>query len=123
MKLVLEDGTSLPGRAFGAARDVGGEVVFNTGMTGYVESLTDPSYRGQILVTTYPLQGNYGSYVGWFLTGVREGGAPFVVATARVNGSVDGGGGGATTRGPGAGSQGMTGCGVGELSGGSSLIR
>jgi carbamoyl-phosphate synthase small subunit len=60
MKLVLEDGTSLRGRAFGALREVAGEVVFNTGMTGYVETLTDPSYRGQILVTTYPLQGNYG---------------------------------------------------------------
>ena len=60
MKLVLEDGTALSGRAFGAHREVAGEVVFNTGMTGYVETLTDPSYRGQILVTTYPLQGNYG---------------------------------------------------------------
>src|SRR4051812_23682756 len=60
MKLILEDGTTLRGRAFGAKREVAGEVVFNTGMTGYVESLTDPSYRGQILVTTYPLQGNYG---------------------------------------------------------------
>lgn len=60
MKLILEDGTTLRGRAFGARREVGGEVVFNTGMTGYVESLTDPSYRGQILVMTYPLQGNYG---------------------------------------------------------------
>lgn len=60
MKLVFEDGTVLKGRAFGALREVAGEVVFNTGMTGYVETLTDPSYRGQILVTTYPLQGNYG---------------------------------------------------------------
>lgn len=60
MKLVLEDGTELRGRAFGAPREVAGEVVFNTGMSGYVETLTDPSYRGQILVTTYPLQGNYG---------------------------------------------------------------
>ena len=60
MDLYLADGTVFPGRAFGAARDVKGEVVFNTGMTGYVETLTDPSYRGQILVTTYPLQGNYG---------------------------------------------------------------
>ncbi len=60
MKLVLEDGTTLRGRAFGAIREVAGEVVFNTGLTGYVETLTDPSYRGQILVTTYPLQGNYG---------------------------------------------------------------
>lgn len=60
MKLVLDDGTVVRGRAFGAAREVAGEVVFNTGMSGYVETLTDPSYRGQILVTTYPLQGNYG---------------------------------------------------------------
>ena len=48
------------GDAFGAGRPVSGEVVFNTGMTGYVETLTDPSYKGQILVTTYPLVGNYG---------------------------------------------------------------
>jgi carbamoyl-phosphate synthase small subunit len=48
------------GDSFGAHRPVGGEVVFNTGMTGYVETLTDPSYRGQILVLTYPLIGNYG---------------------------------------------------------------
>lgn len=60
MKLVLEDGTEMSGRAFGASRPVGGEVVFNTGMTGYIEMLTDPSYRGQILVLTYPLIGNYG---------------------------------------------------------------
>ncbi len=58
--LRLEDGTELDGRAFAAARAVAGEVVFNTGMTGYVEALTDPSYRGQILVLTYPLVGNYG---------------------------------------------------------------
>jgi carbamoyl-phosphate synthase small subunit len=60
MKLVLEDGTELRGRAFGDSRAVSGEVVFNTGMTGYIETLTDPSYRGQILVCTYPLVGNYG---------------------------------------------------------------
>lgn len=60
MKLVLEDGTTMTGAAFGAAQAVAGEVVFNTGMTGYVETLTDPSYRGQILVTTYPLVGSYG---------------------------------------------------------------
>src|SRR5262245_20747046 len=60
MRLVLEDGTELTGTSFAAARAVGGEVVFNTGMTGYVETLTDPSYRGQILVMTYPLAGNYG---------------------------------------------------------------
>jgi carbamoyl-phosphate synthase small subunit len=60
LRLVLEDGTELEGGSFGAARAVSGEVVFNTGMTGYVETLTDPSYRGQILVCTYPLIGNYG---------------------------------------------------------------
>lgn len=60
MKLVLEDGSALRGKGFGAARNVAGEVVFNTGMAGYVETLTDPSYRGQILVLTYPLIGNYG---------------------------------------------------------------
>lgn len=60
MKLTLEDGTELSGRGFGAMQPVTGEVVFNTGMAGYVESLTDPSYRGQILLLTYPLVGNYG---------------------------------------------------------------
>src|SRR4030042_811551 len=58
--LVLEDGTVFEGEAFGACRDVLGEVVFATGMTGYQESLTDPSYCGQILVSSYPLIGNYG---------------------------------------------------------------
>ncbi|WP_437319857.1 glutamine-hydrolyzing carbamoyl-phosphate synthase small subunit [Sorangium sp. So ce385] len=60
MKLVLEDGTTMTGRCFGAPRAVSGEVVFNTGMTGYVETLTDPSYKGQILTLTYPLVGSYG---------------------------------------------------------------
>lgn len=60
MKLVLEDGTEMVGTAFGKPGAVFGEVVFNTGMTGYIETLTDPSYRGQILVSTYPLVGNYG---------------------------------------------------------------
>jgi len=58
--LQLADGTSCAGASFGADRKVAGEVVFCTGLTGYVETLTDPSYRGQILVLTYPLQGNYG---------------------------------------------------------------
>lgn len=58
--LVLEDGTVLPGRSFGAEVSVDGEVVFQTGMVGYPESLTDPSYRAQLLVLTYPLIGNYG---------------------------------------------------------------
>lgn len=60
MKLLLADGTQVAGSPFGADREVCGEVVFNTGMSGYVETMTDPSYRGQILVLTYPLQGNYG---------------------------------------------------------------
>jgi carbamoyl-phosphate synthase small subunit len=59
-KLVLNDGTAVEGSLFGSPRVVCGEVVFNTGMTGYMESLTDPSYAGQILVLTYPLVGNYG---------------------------------------------------------------
>jgi carbamoyl-phosphate synthase small subunit len=60
VKLILEDGSVFGGDSFGAERNVAGEVVFNTGMAGYVETLTDPSYRGQILVLTYPLIGNYG---------------------------------------------------------------
>jgi len=58
--LVLEDGTAVRGAFFGARRQVFGELVFNTNMTGYTEALTDPSYRGQILMMTYPLIGNYG---------------------------------------------------------------
>ncbi len=58
--LELEDGTQLAGTGFGHLAPASGEVVFNTSMVGYVESLTDPSYRGQILVMTYPLVGNYG---------------------------------------------------------------
>ncbi|MBN1695648.1 glutamine-hydrolyzing carbamoyl-phosphate synthase small subunit [candidate division WOR-3 bacterium] len=59
-KLVLEDGSVFEGFSFGWEKDVSGEVVFNTGMVGYPETLTDPSYKGQILVLTYPLIGNYG---------------------------------------------------------------
>jgi carbamoyl-phosphate synthase small subunit len=58
--LILEDGTAVRGAFFGARRAVLGELVFNTNMTGYTEALTDPSYRGQILMMTYPLIGNYG---------------------------------------------------------------
>ncbi|HLH27458.1 MAG TPA: carbamoyl-phosphate synthase domain-containing protein, partial [Acidimicrobiales bacterium] len=68
--LVLEDGAVFPGAGFGAAPAApgaglsaglsAGEVVFNTGMTGYQEVLTDPSYAGQIVTLTYPLIGNYG---------------------------------------------------------------
>jgi carbamoyl-phosphate synthase small subunit len=60
IKLWLEDETEVEGRSFGADKSISGEVVFNTAMTGYPESLTDPSYKGQILVLTYPLIGNYG---------------------------------------------------------------
>lgn len=58
--LILDDGTVFRGKSFGYEKPVAGEVVFNTAMTGYPESLTDPSYEGQILVFTYPLIGNYG---------------------------------------------------------------
>lgn len=59
--LYLDDGSlHISGRSFGALTSCSGEVVFNTGMVGYPEALTDPSYRGQILVLTFPLIGNYG---------------------------------------------------------------
>ena len=59
-QLILSDGTVFCGKSFGYEAEVEGEVVFNTAMTGYPESLTDPSYAGQILTFTYPLIGNYG---------------------------------------------------------------
>jgi len=59
-KLVLEDGSVFYGCSFASERSVSGEIVFSTGMVGYPESLTDPSYKGQILCLTYPLIGNYG---------------------------------------------------------------
>ena len=62
--LVLEDGTIYRGYSFGTVVEAQGEVVFNTSMSGYQEMLTDPSYGGQILVPTYPLQGNYGIHEG-----------------------------------------------------------
>lgn len=58
--LFLDDGTVIEGEHFGSTQEVEGEVVFTTAMTGYCESLTDPSYAGQIIVFTYPLMGNYG---------------------------------------------------------------
>ncbi|MFQ5838453.1 MAG: glutamine-hydrolyzing carbamoyl-phosphate synthase small subunit [Thermoplasmata archaeon] len=58
--LVLEDGKVVRGAPFGARTTVFGELVFNTNMTGYCEALTDPSYKGQVLMMTYPLMGNYG---------------------------------------------------------------
>ncbi|MBI2129846.1 glutamine-hydrolyzing carbamoyl-phosphate synthase small subunit [Candidatus Woesearchaeota archaeon] len=60
IKLVLEDGSVFQGFSFGSEKSASGEVVFNTGMVGYPETLTDPSYKGQILALTYPLIGNYG---------------------------------------------------------------
>ena len=58
--LILDDGTRFSGQSFGYEKPVAGEVVFNTAMTGYPESLTDPSYAGQLMTLTYPLVGNYG---------------------------------------------------------------
>jgi carbamoyl-phosphate synthase small subunit len=58
--LVLEDGSFFEGNAFAGNGETMGEVVFNTGMTGYQEVITDPSYKGQIVTMTYPLVGNYG---------------------------------------------------------------
>lgn len=62
--LILEDGTRFYGETYGDFRDIAGEIVFNTGMTGYQEILTDPSYYGQIVTMTYPLIGNYGVNAG-----------------------------------------------------------
>lgn len=58
--LELQDGSAYQGYSFGAQKSIAGELVFQTGMVGYPESVTDPSYRGQILVVTFPLVGNYG---------------------------------------------------------------
>ena len=58
--LILQDGTVMQGKSFGAPRETVGEIVFTTGMTGYLETLTDPSYYGQIILQTFPLIGNYG---------------------------------------------------------------
>ena len=58
--LLLSDGTKFHGKSFGYEAPVAGEVVFNTAMMGYPESLTDPSYAGQLMILTYPLVGNYG---------------------------------------------------------------
>lgn len=60
ISLELQDGAVYQGYSFGAKKSVAGELVFQTGMVGYPESITDPSYRGQILVITFPLVGNYG---------------------------------------------------------------
>src|SRR5574344_423859 len=65
-KIALEDGTILKGEAFGYETTNVGEVVFSTGMTGYTESLTDPLFKGEILMSTYPLEGNYGVDEDWY---------------------------------------------------------
>ncbi len=64
--LILENGTIMEGTGFGSEKTVYGEVVFNTAMTGYQESLTDPSYRGQILIAAHPVIGNYGTHQTYF---------------------------------------------------------
>ncbi|MDR3185036.1 MAG: glutamine-hydrolyzing carbamoyl-phosphate synthase small subunit [Prevotellaceae bacterium] len=68
--LILSDGTVFKGVSFGYEQPAAGEVVFNTAMMGYPESLTDPSYRGQLLVSTYPLIGNYGVPKNDFVNGL-----------------------------------------------------
>ena len=80
-KLILEDGTEFIGRSFGYIGNTAGEVVFNTAMTGYPESLTDPSYAGQILVTTFPLIGNYGVPD----TGLGSNGLPLFMESERIH--------------------------------------
>jgi carbamoyl-phosphate synthase small subunit len=80
-KLILDDGTVFCGWSFGAETDTVGEVVFNTAMMGYPESLTDPSYAGQILVTTFPLVGNYGVPD----TGIGEDGLPLFMESDRIH--------------------------------------
>lgn len=72
VKLILDDGTIFEGKSFGSEKAGAGEVVFNTAMVGYPESLTDPSYLGQILVTTFPLIGNYGVPENTFTNGISN---------------------------------------------------
>ena len=79
--LLLDDGSRFQGRSFGYEKPVAGEVVFNTAMTGYPESLTDPSYAGQLMVLTYPLVGNYGVPP---LT-VGDNGLPLFMESARIH--------------------------------------
>jgi len=72
VRLILDDGTTFSGRSFGSEKAAAGEVVFNTAMVGYPESLTDPSYLGQILTVTYPLVGNYGVPENKITNGVSD---------------------------------------------------
>ncbi len=80
-RLILSDGTVFYGHSFGYEAETVGEVVFNTAMTGYPESLTDPSYAGQILVTTFPLIGNYGVPD----TGLGSDGLPLFMESDRIH--------------------------------------
>ena len=80
-RLILEDGTTFCGWSFGYDAPTTGEVVFNTAMSGYPESLTDPSYAGQILVTTFPLIGNYGVPD----TGMGSDGLPLFMESDRIH--------------------------------------
>ena len=80
-KLILSDGTVFCGWSFGFEAETTGEVVFNTAMTGYPESLTDPSYAGQILVTTFPLIGNHGVPD----TGIGKDGLPLFMESERIH--------------------------------------
>ena len=80
-KLILNDGSQFSGWSFGYEQGAAGEVVFNTAMTGYPESLTDPSYAGQILVMTYPLVGNYGVPS----VGLEENGLPTFMESDRIH--------------------------------------
>ena len=80
-RLILSDGTAFCGQSFGFEANTVGEVVFNTAMTGYPESLTDPSYAGQILVTTFPLIGNYGVPD----TGIGKNGLPLFMESERIH--------------------------------------
>ena len=80
-RLILSDGTVFHGYSFGYEAETVGEVVFNTAMSGYPESLTDPSYAGQILVTTFPLIGNYGVPD----TGMGSDGLPLFMESDRIH--------------------------------------
>lgn len=80
-KLILQNGTVFCGWSFGHEAETTGEVVFNTAMTGYPESLTDPSYAGQILVTSFPLIGNYGVPD----TGLGSDGLPLLMESDRIH--------------------------------------
>ena len=80
-RLILEDGSQFVGWSFGFDAPTTGEVVFNTAMTGYPESLTDPSYAGQILVTTFPLIGNYGVPD----TGLGKNGLPLYMESEKIH--------------------------------------